>query len=278
MASPPAHRRLAGTGSATFITGAGVRLGVDLWRVRNLPHMIITGVNPMFKKLRVLMLLAVVIGLAIPGLAADEKKYRFEFFGGVSYPISKNFTVSYPQADQPFEGKQDWSIGPRGGVRMGIEGARHWGQDYTFSYGTNATDIRANDASFSFTNHFYEATTNVLYYPKSFVGRKTNFFLTAGLGAMWVNINRDAVNEAINPGGAGIGEIRNEVKFSFNAGAGVRIRLNERFGIRFDVRDYMSPAIRYGLPESSSDPNAIVFPVENTQHQLFGSVSLVIHF
>ena len=232
----------------------------------------------MSKMTRVLLLLAVVVGLAMPGLAADEKKYRFEFFGGVSYPIKKNFTVGYPQAEPAIEGKQDWSLGPRGGVRVGIEGARHWGQDYTFSYGTNSTDISASGSSFSFTNHFYEATTNVLYYPRSFEGRKTNFFLTAGLGAMWVTVNGDAVREAIDPGGAGIGEIKNEVKFSFNAGAGVRIRLNERFGVRFDVRDYMSPAIRYGLPESSTDPNAVVFPVENTQHQLFGSVSLVIHF
>ena len=148
-----------GMGCATRAMGAGARLRVR--RVENPPHMVImviTGVNLMSNKMiRVLLLLAVVVGLAMPGMAADEKKYRFEFFGGVSYPMKKNFTVGYPQAEPAIEGKQDWSLGPRGGVRMGIEGARHWGQDYTFSYGTNSTDISASGSSFSFTNHFYEA-------------------------------------------------------------------------------------------------------------------------
>jgi hypothetical protein len=72
--------------------------------------------------------------------------------------------------------------------------------------------------------------------------------------------------------------LKNEVKFSFNAGGGVRFRLTDRYGIRIDVRDYMSPALRYGLPASSADPNVIVFPVEHAFHQLFGSLSFVIHF
>jgi len=232
----------------------------------------------MNKTFRLLAFAAVVVGLAVPGLAADEKKYRFEFFGGATMPIDKNFQISYPQTSQPIKGTQDFSVGPRGGVRFGIDGARHWGQDYCYSYGTNPSRISTDAGSFSFTNHFHEATTNILYYPGNIEKRKVHFFLTAGLGAMWVTVNRDAIQEALDPGGAGIGEIRNEVKFSFNAGAGVRFRLSDRYGFRIDVRDYMSPALRYGLPESSSDPNAVVFPVENTFHQLFASFSFVIHF
>ncbi len=237
-----------------------------------------TWVIQMTKTIRVLLLIAVVVGLAMPGIAADEKKYRFEFFGGASWPVSKHFTIGYPQSLEPIQGDQDFSIGPRGGVRFGIDGARHWGQDYTFSYGQNASSVNTPVGSLPFTNHFYEATTNVLYYPQSFVGHKTNFFLTAGLGAMWVTVNDSALKNAPIVFQAAIPELQNEVKFSFNAGMGVRFRLSERFGVRFDVKDYMSPAIRYGLPASSQDPNAVVFPVENTFHQLFASFSLVIHF
>ena len=230
------------------------------------------------KMLRVLMFVAVAIGLAMPGIAADEKKYRFEFFGGGAFPISKDFQISYPQASHPINGTHEFSGGARGGVRLGVDGARHWGQDYTFSYGSNASRIITDNGRFAFTNHFYEATSNVHWYPWNIENRNVHFFLTAGLGAMWVTVNRAAMNEALNPAQAGIGEIKNEVKFSYNAGAGVRVRLSDRYGVRFDVRDYMSPALRYGLPESSPDPNVIVFPVENTFHQLFGSVSFVIHF
>jgi len=232
----------------------------------------------MHRTLQVFVLLAVVVGLAIPGLAADERKYRFEFFGGVSRPVRKQFQVSYPQTSQPLRGTHEFSVGARGGVRFGVDQARHWGQDYTYSYGTNASRIVTPAGRFAFTNRFHEATSNVLFYPGNIEKTKVHFFLTAGLGAMWVVINRDAVQEALNPAQAGIGRLKNEVKFSFNAGAGVRFRLSDRYGIRFDVRDYMSPALRYGLPASSSDPNAIVFPVERTFHQLFGSFSFVIHF
>ncbi len=228
------------------------------------------------KMLRILMLVAV--GLAMPAGAAEEKKYRFEFFGGASVPVDKKFAIGYPQTTRQINGSHEFSPGARGGVRLGIDGARHWGQDYTFSYGSNASKIVTDKGRFAFTNHFYEASTNVHWYPWNIENRNVHFFLTAGLGAMWVTINRPALQEALNPAQAGIGELKNEVKFSFNAGAGVRVRLSDRFGVRFDVRDLMSPALRYGLPESSQDPNAIVFPVENTFHQLFGSISFVIHF
>ena len=51
----------------------------------------------MHKTLQLFVLLLVVVGLAVPGLAADKEKYRFEFFGGVGYPLKKQFQVGYPQ-------------------------------------------------------------------------------------------------------------------------------------------------------------------------------------
>ncbi len=229
----------------------------------------------MHKALQLFALLIVVTALAVPGLAKEEKKYRFEFFGGASYPIEKNFQIGLPQASPPIKGSQEFSVGARGGVRFGTDWARHWGQDYTYSYGQNASRVTVDGARFAFTNHFHEATTNVLFYPGNIEKTKVHFFLTAGLGAMWVVLNREASQALLQEG---IPELKNEVKFSFNAGAGVRFRLSDRYGIRFDVRDYMSPALRYGLPESSADPNAVVFPVENTFHQLFASFSFIVHF
>ena len=55
-------------------------------------------------------------------------------------------------------------------------------------------------------------------------------------------------------------------------------RLNERFGLRFDGRDYMSRALRYGLPKSSNDPNAPVLPISGVFHQIAGTVSFIVHF
>jgi hypothetical protein len=232
----------------------------------------------MHKTLRLSVLLAVAAGLAIPARAAEEKKYRFEFFGGVNYPLQKNFQISYPQTSQTLKGTQHFSAGGRGGVRFGIDGARHWGQDYAYSYAANTSRIVTGNGTFSFTNHFHEASTNVLFYPLNLEKTRVHFFVTGGVGALWVVINKGALQEALNPGQAGLGTLKNEVKFSFNAGAGVRFRINDRFGLRVDMRDYMSSALRYGLPASSDDPNAIVFPVEHAFHQILASVSLVVHF
>jgi hypothetical protein len=232
----------------------------------------------MHKTLQTLVLLVVVLALAVPGMASTEKKYRFEFFGGASFPLDKKFQVGYPQTSQPLNGTHEFSTGARGGVRAGLDTAGHWGQDYTYSYGTNASRIITPNGKLSFTNRFHEATSNVLFYPWNLKKTRAHFFVTAGLGAMWVVVDQKALQQATDPAQAHIGTLSNEVKFSFNAGAGIRFRLSDRFGIRIDVRDYMSPALRYGLPASSTDPNAIVFPVEHTFHQLFGSFSFVIHF
>ncbi len=232
----------------------------------------------MHKPLQLFLLLAVLLGLAMPGLASDEKKYRFEFFGGVNYPLRKNFQIGYPQASPPIKGTQAFSAGPRAGVRFGIDGARHWGQDYTYSYAQNDSRIETSDGRIAFTNHFHEASSNVLFYPGNIEKHKVHFFMTGGLGAMWVVVNTNTMQSTLNPAETLLGPFRNEVKFSFNAGAGVRCRLSERYGIRLDLRDYMSPGVRYGLPASSPIARVPVFPIENPFHQLVGTFSFIVHF
>ena len=150
--------------------------------------------------------------------------------------------------------------------------------DYTYSYSANASRIITDAGRFAFTNHFHEVSSNVLFYPQNIEKTRVHFFVTAGVGAMWVIINKTALQQALDPAQAGLGTLRNETKVSLNVGGGVRFRLSDRYSIRMDVRDYLSPALRYGLPAASSDPNAIVFPVEHAFQQLVGTFSFVIHF
>jgi len=209
---------------------------------------------------------------------ADERKYRFEFYGGASYPVSKDFEITHPQSPIPIQGEHDFSFGARGGVRMGIDGARYWGQDYDYSYGANASRIVTDYGRFSFTNRIHQVSTNILFYPFSLERDQFLPYVTAGLGATFVTLTQKALGEAIDPSRAGIGELKSETIFAFNAGGGARFRINDRYGLRLDVRHYMSRALRYDLPKSSSDPNEAVFPVSGVFHQITASFGLVIHF
>jgi len=209
---------------------------------------------------------------------AQEKKYRFEIFGQATQPFDKKFEITHPQSAFPIPGRHEFSLGGGGGVRFGIDGAKYWGQDYLYSYSSNASRIVTDYGRFAFTNRFHQACTNILFYPFSL--EKQSFFpyVTAGLGATFVTISQQTIGEAIDPGRGGIGELKSETIFAFNAGGGFRIRAGERWGVRLDIRDYMSRALRYGLPKGSSDANEAVFPVSGVFHHVAASFGVVIHF
>jgi len=216
--------------------------------------------------------------LSIPSASAQEKKYRFEFFGGASYPIKEEFEITYPQSTTPIQGTQRFSLGVQGGIRFGLEGARHWGQDYTYSYGQNPGKLETPYGQFSYTSRFHHASTTVLFYPWTYNTHQVSPYVAAGIGAMWSTLKHDAVSEAIDPLRAGLGPLKTETVCAFHAGGGLRFRLSERLGMRIDLRDTMSRTLRWGLPETSDDPNATVLPVNGVFHQISGSFGVVIHF
>ena len=231
----------------------------------------------MNKSLRILIpSLVVVLSLILPAYAqGQEKKYRFEFFGGINTPMDKSYEIGPPQSDVIIQGEHEFSPGGQAGVRFGIDGARYWGQDYAYSYGSNAGRLTTSAGSFSFPTRFHQASSNLLFYPWSLDRRQFFPYVTAGVGATFVVVSQDAITEAMH---AGMGPLKSETIFAFNAGAGVRIRLNERAGLRLDWRDYMSRALRYGISKSSENQLDIVFPSGGVAHQFAGTVAFVVHF
>jgi hypothetical protein len=120
---------------------------------------------------------------------------------------------------------------------------------------------------------------NALWYPAgaSDAKKKKGAFpyLTAGVGGAFHSLAQKTVNQGLE---SGLGTLRTENVFAFNAGGGVRVRINSVWGIRIDARDYMSRAVRYGLPKTSSDPSATVFPVGGVFHQIEISFAFVYYF
>ncbi len=229
---------------------------------------------------RFLIPLTALLIISVPA-SATEYRYRFEVFGAANKPVNKNFEITVPQSTVPLQATQEFSVGARGGVRFGADTGGHWGQDFMYSYGTNATRIvnHSTGYTFGFTSATHQFSINALWYMRSL--RKTRRmypFLTAGVGGTFFNVSQQTMNEALDPNRAGLGTIRNENVFAFNAGGGVRFRINSVWGLRIDFRDYMSRAARYGLPQSSPDPNATVFPINGVLHQLELSFAFVYYF
>ncbi len=230
----------------------------------------------MIKTERALLALLTFVSLSLPAGAQDKiRNYRFEFFGGVNTPIDKDFVVGPPQSAILIEGTHEFSEGAQGGVRLGYDGHRHWGMEFAYSYGANASRVVTPLGRFAFTNRIHQASSNALFYPWNLERTRFSPFITAGVGATFAYLGQRAQDEAAL---AGFGQLKTERIFAFNAGGGASIRASDRFGIRLDIRDYMSRPLRYGLPEKSMNPSANVFPVSGVFHQIAGTFGLVFYF
>jgi hypothetical protein len=231
----------------------------------------------MNKTARFLIPLAILV--SVPAFA--QTQYRFELFAALDLPQDKQFEISYPQSSVPMKGTHEYSPGARGGVRFGTDGKQRWGQEFNYSYGANASTIvnHYNGGSFSFTPRSHQFSYNVIWYPLGLGPTKSVFpYLTAGVGATFYTLSQQTVNEALDPNRAGLGKMKNESIFAFNAGGGVRFRINSIYGLRIDVRDYVSDPPRYGLPEKSDNPSQVVFPVTGKFHQIEVSIGFVYYF
>jgi hypothetical protein len=221
----------------------------------------------------------VVVLFSIPALASS--RYRLEFFAAGNMPQEKKFEIAYPQSTVPMKGTYEWSPGARGGIRFGSDYQRHWGGDFEYSYGANATRIlnHYNGGRFGFTVHSHQFSYNLIWYPRTLDSERRVFpYFSGGAGTTFYQLSPSTTNEALDPNRAGLGKLRNESIFTYNVGGGLRFRINSVWGLRLEVRDYISAPPRYGLPETSDDANQIVFPVHGQFHQIQASVAFVYYF
>jgi hypothetical protein len=220
--------------------------------------------------------LAILFFMVAPAMAQNQ--YRFEVFAAGNIPKDKDFFIGLPQFTPPVQGTHQYSVGVRGGVRVGVDFKKHWGEDVIYSYGTNATKIvnTTANAEFPFTVRSHQFAINALWYPTGVDSdKKIVPYVTAGGGATFFVVSPETVNAALE---AGLGTLHTENVFAFNAGGGLRMRLSKHAGFRIDARDYMTRTPRFGLPEHSDDPSALVFPASGVFHQFEASFAFVYYF
>lgn len=127
--------------------------------------------------------IAFLILIAAP--AFPQTRYRFELFGAGNFPKDEDFFIGLPQFSPPIEGAHEYSRGVRGGIRVGADFKKYWGEDITYSFGTNATRIVnfSSGARFPLNERIHQFAVNALWYPAG-TDEKTRIFpyLTAGGG------------------------------------------------------------------------------------------------
>lgn len=226
-------------------------------------------------KLYSTIILAIASVLMIAISAHAETNYRFEIYGAAYIPVHKDFEIGPPQFMGSLPGAQKFRTGARGGIRVGVDGLGHWGQDITYSYGMNDSRIVIfQNGEFDFTSRSHQFAYNVLLYPGGAV-KKLCPFVTAGAGGTIFTVSNLTASHGLF---AGLGEMKPHTSFTFNVGGGFRYQFNKTYGIRFDIRDWMSHPPRHGIPEKSASPSEMALPISGVFHQPEASIAFVIHF
>ena len=216
------------------------------------------------------------IGYAQTGRVKKNPEWELSFFAGVSM-------LGEAEANTPIEGTADFlssSIEPDDGLLLGARITQNLGDyfaaeaDYTFSdhggefkYPTPSTPALDLDQT---THSFFYS---LLFYTRD-PYKNLRPFITGGIGATLY-----ALDGSIDSTSEQLGFSMNDNwKFGFRVGGGVKYRLNDKIGVRFDLADQISDTPAYGMPSvvpvEDSIPGAGYAPSGNL-HNLQMSVGLI---
>ena len=190
-------------------------------------------------------------------------KYEINLFGGAS--------LFKRQDPRPF---LDLGTGGLGGARITQNYWRFVGIEEAFTAHGVANFTMARPNSFdtvSFGARQRQLTINPVFH---FTPRESRFrpFVTAGPGVNWYIPTDSARNLALRPDGSGLGTARNlkmDTVVMFNYGAGLKAKIAERVGARFDARGFISQHADLGIPLlNPAPPNLIGFTEKSSLNQL----------
>ncbi len=207
---------------------------------------------------------------------------ELNLYGGWSLFTTESFEIGEPQSPTPIPLTFSMEDGLRSGLRINFLTKGKWGSEAYYGYqSTTATFTRADNATrpLELPTQVHQFGANVLYYPLGTEDTDERFivpFASAGLGAAIYRPTSEAKRIASDPLQGNISELIESGRFSLNYGFGVRRRLNGMFGVRFDVRGFLSRSPTFGLPDSSEDPTVTVLPLNNLLHSAEVSVGITI--
>lgn len=229
----------------------------------------------------------VMAGLPLDTLGQGLSDFEFTIFGGGSVFTNESFEIGPPQSPTPIPFDFDVGGGFTGGFRLNIITANVWGLEPYYSYtSATASYVQADDPTYrlDLPIQVHNISLSFLWYPMGngypFADnrKKITPYVVAGGGASIFRPTSEAKDIANDPLQGNLPEIIESSKASFHYGAGIKWRFTREMDLRADVRGTVSGIPTFGLPTSSSDPNASVIPVSGLIQQTEFTVGWGLNF
>jgi hypothetical protein len=161
------------------------------------------------------------------------------------------------------------------GFRGVIDLTDNWSIEGSYSYGNNNLRVHDTDGStaevrnYGVRKHGWNA--NALRFLNGSDSR-VRLFVDGGLGLSRFSPTElaqvAAAFEFIETGAL----IAPDNKVNFNVGGGLEAKATDRIGIRFDVKDHIAGAPRFGVPETGSGD---IYPIDGMTHNISAGIGLM---
>ncbi len=226
-------------------------------------------------------ILLVVVSLTIPGVLSAQEFRNIElnaFIAGSAH-TKNQYEIGFPQAITPIQSKFKLNDTLRGGLRFNVNTTGHWGEEFFFSYEPNkARFIRASAPAQeqAYNIRIMNFGVNAMYYLNEEESRRTRPFISGGIGGTLYQPTARSRTIGRDPLRGNLPGFKSSGEFAFNYGLGFKHTLTDQFGFRMDVRGFVGRNPSFGLPRTSPDQNAVVFPADGAIHNMEVSAGFII--
>lgn len=181
--------------------------------------------------------------------ASEQRKWDLSLFIGTSF-LSKQSTL-LRKKDVSTPVSLGYKAGPSLGFQIGENLGNKFGAEMQYGFSSQPMTIgNLNQESSELqVNHYvHRIMYNFLVYPLGWKRGKLSPYALVGIGASLFtgSNNSPALSQGVG--------LKNCWKFAGAVGVGLKLFLNGRWGIRFDVRNQMTRIPDYGLPKTAFKP------------------------
>ena len=170
--------------------------------------------------------------------------------------------------------------GGTAGGRIAGNFSKYVGLELNYNFMINnvrlLTPLRAGLPSFTFGNQLQYVSIDPVFNLRP-RGSRVQPYLTLGAGpALFHPTNQAKQYAQLVNGTYGSGALSSDARIAFNYGGGVKFHLSDHFGLRFDVRGFLSRNPTFGLPTSST--TGIYIPDNHPLNGVQATLGIVLYY
>ena len=206
---------------------------------------------------RLMLLLGAVLLVQCQALAQfsqsypqQKKKWEFSFLTGFSSSSDQSSATPLSGDDSTMLVGLDYASGYLLGVRVTENLGEHFGAELEYSFANQPlsfVNLGTNLPRLNLDHREHSIDYNVLYYPFP-PSAQLRPYAVVGIGACFYQLDGDSRDLAAVEGVT----MNNRWKLAGVWGGGVKYYLDNKWGVRFDVRNQITGIPDYGLPHTAT--------------------------